>query len=58
MILLVTQAWLLAPDRISSWSKRQWNRVRGRRTEAAAQSDASYAANDAPDKKQVLPAAE
>ena len=58
MILLVTPAWLLAPDRITSWSKRQWNRVSGRRTEATAQSDPSYAANDAPDKKQVLPAAE
>jgi multidrug efflux pump len=58
MILLVTPAWLLAPDRITSWSKRQWNRLRGLRTETAAQSDPSYAANDAPDKKQVLPAAE
>ncbi|MBI1255397.1 MAG: AcrB/AcrD/AcrF family protein [Hyphomonas sp.] len=58
MILLVTPAWLLAPDRISSWSKRQWNRLRGLRTEAAVQSEPSYAANDAPDRKQVLPAAE
>jgi multidrug efflux pump len=58
MILLVTPAWLLAPDRITSWSKRHWNRLRGLRTEEAAQSDPSYAANDAPDKKQVLPAAE
>lgn len=59
MILLVTPAWLLAPYRISRWSKRQWTRVRGLVGKPGeADADPGYAANDPGEKKSVLPAAE
>ncbi len=59
MILLVTPAWLLAPDRIGRWSKRQWARLRrlaGKPGES--DTDPGYVANDPGEKKSVLPAAE
>jgi multidrug efflux pump len=56
MILLVTPAWLIAPYRIARWRRRMWARLTGRG--GMAEGDAPQAANDAAERKDVLPAAE
>ena len=56
MILLVTPAWLIAPYRIARWRRRMWARITGRN--AVAEGNAPQAANDAAERKDVLPAAE
>lgn len=59
IILLVTPTWLLVPDRVGSWSKRNWQRLRGTwMTTDADAPVAPSAANDAGKQKDVLPAAE
>ncbi len=58
IILLVTPTWLLVPDRMHSWSQRQWARLRPHRAQAGRGPDPSLAANDAAEGKRVLPAAE
>jgi multidrug efflux pump len=58
IILLITPAWLLAPYRISRWGRRMWQRVRGQPVDALPRDAFAAPANDAGDRKQVLPAAE
>ena len=57
MILLVTPVWLLAPERIRSWSLRMWHRFRGEDTSERVRL-LPETANENSDRETQLPAAE